>query len=210
VSTDLRRAAGELGRAVSRRRWLLAGGLAAAAVATALPTLAPSPAPGTTVLTAARDLTAGTALTAADVNRVELPSGLVPAGALSPGEAVEGRLTAGAVRAGEPLTDVRLVGPGLLALHADDGLVAVPVRLADPASTALVRPGDRVDVLAAGSSPDGPPVASVVAAAVRVLAAPPPSEDLDGSLLVLATPSATAVRLAGAAASSLLSVVVLP
>jgi len=209
MSADLRRAAGELSRAVSRRRWLLAGGLAAAAVAVALPALAPSPPPGTTVLAAARDLAAGTALSAADVTRVQLPAGVAPTGALAL-EAYEGRRTAGAVRAGEPLTDVRLVGPGLLAGLEDDGLVAVPVRLADPASTALVRPGDRVDVLAASSSPGGPPAASVVAAAVQVLAVPPASEDVEGALLVVATPSATAVRLAGAAVSAQLSVVVLP
>ena len=214
MSTGLHSAAGELARAVTRRRWLLAGGLAAAAVATALPVLAPSPPAGTLVLTAARDLAAGTALTAADVARVQLPAAVVPTGVLPLGESVEGRFTAGAVRAGEPLTDVRLIGPGLLAVLGDeereDGLVAVPVRLADPASTALVRPGDRVDVLAASSSPGGPPAASVVAAAVQVLAVPPASEDVEGALLVVATPSATAVRLAGAAVSAQLSVVVLP
>ena len=209
MSADLRRAAGELGRAASRRRWLLGGGLAAAAVATALPVLAPSPPADTAVLTAARDLAAGTALTAADVARVQLPTALVPAGALPLGAALEGRVVAGAVRAGEPLTDVRLVGPGLLTALEDEDLVAAPVRLADPASASLVRAGDRVDVLAAGSGPDGPPVASVVAAAVRVLAVPPTSQDAEGALLVVATPPATAVRLAGAAVSAQLSVVVL-
>lgn len=210
--SGFRRAREDLLRAAARRRWLLAGGLAAAAVATALPSLTPTPAPATTVLAAAHDLAAGTALTAADVSSVALPTGSVPDGALPDAEQVVGRLLAGAVRRGEPLTDVRLVGPALLAslgAAASGGdLVAVPVRLADPASAALLRPGDRVDVLAAATSPDAPPTAAVVAAAAPVLAVPPPSADLEGALVVLATPAGTAARLAAAAVSSRLSVVV--
>ena len=206
----MRSALRELLRAVSRRRWLLAAGLVAAAVATALPVLSPTPPAGVSVLTAAHDLAAGTALTDADVARVSLPSELVPTGALAGGEQVAGRFAAGPVRAGEPLTDVRLMGPGLLALLGQDGLVAVPVRLADPAAAALVRPGDRVDVLAAGTSPGAPPTASVLAAAAPVLAVPPADGDLEGALVVVAAPVTTATRLAGAATSSRLSVVVRP
>jgi Flp pilus assembly protein CpaB len=210
--TGLRAAVRDLVRAAARRRWLLAGGLAAAAVATGLPVLAPAPAAATGVLSAARDLPAGSSLTATDVTRVDLPTGAVPDGALPPGEAVAGRLLAGAVRRGEPLTDVRLVGPGLLASLGDGGgpLVAVPVRLADPAAASLLRAGDRVDVLAAATSPDAPPSAAVVAAAAPVLAVPPVQADLEGALVVLATSTATASRLAAAAVSSRLSVVVRP
>ena len=82
-----------------------------------------------------------------------------------------GRVLAGAVRAAEPLTDARLVGPGLTAL-LPAGQVAAPVRLADLAVAALVRTGDRVDVLA---TPPGSPTADVVAAAAVVLAAAGPS-----------------------------------
>ena len=56
-----------------------------------------------------------------------------------------GRVLAAPLRAGEPVTDVRLVGP------ADRGptrLVAVPVRLPDPGMVALLRVGDRIDLLA--------------------------------------------------------------
>jgi len=45
-----------------------------------------------------------------------LPRALVPAGALLLDEAALGRLVAGPVRRGEPLTDVRLLGAGLLAV----------------------------------------------------------------------------------------------
>ncbi len=196
---------------VARWRGVLAGLLAAAAVATALPALLPEPAPGADVLVAVRDLPAGTPLADGDVVPGRLPEGVVPDGALRPGEPLVGRLLAGPVRRGEALTDVRLLGPGLLA-GVDPGgrasLVAVPVRLADAASAALLRPGDRVDVLAAATSPDAPPSAAVVAAAAPVLAVPAPGPDLDGALVVLATPAPAAARLAAAAVSSRLSAVV--
>jgi pilus assembly protein CpaB len=116
-----------------------------------------------------------------------------------------GRVLAGGVRAGEPLTDARLVGPGLTALLPAD-LVAAPVRLADLAVAALVRTGDRVDVLAA--LPDGEE-AERVAAGVLVLAAPgPASADPDpaAGLLVLAVDPATAARLAAASTTATLTV----
>ncbi len=210
MSADPRTAARELLRAAGRRRGLLAAGLAAGAVATALPVLAPDPAAGTAVLAAARDLAAGAAVRAEDLAVVHLPPDLVPAGALVPGADVVGRLAAGPVRAREPLTDVRLVGPGLLAAVGGDGMVAVPVRLADPAAAALLRPGDRVDVLAAPTGPDGPPAASVVAAAAPVLAVPEATAAAEGALVVLAATPFSAARLASAEVSSRLSVVVRP
>lgn len=199
----------EVLRAVARRRWLLAAGLAAAAVATGLPALAPTPAATTRVLAAARDLSAGTALRAEDLTPVDLPGAAVPDGALTSSASLAGRLLAAPVRRGEPLTDVRVVGPGLLAAVGDRDLVAVPVRLADPAAGALLRPGDRVDVLAA--APDGTSgSADVVASGSPVLAVPSPAGDLDGALVLLAAPPAVAGRLAAAAVGSRLSVVVRP
>lgn len=201
-----RSAARALSRAVARRRGLLAAGLTAAAVATALPRLAPPVEPGVVVLAAARDLPAGAALAADDVVQVSLPAGARPDGAL-PLAPVEGLRLAGPVRRGEPLTDARLLGAGLL--PADDGLVAAPVRLADPGGVALLQPGDRVDVLAA--SADGRlDTAPLVAASARVLAVPPGDEQLEGGLVVLATTPTTAARLAAAAVSARLSVVLHP
>lgn len=210
MSASGRTAVRELLRAAGRRRGLLAAGLAAGAVATALPVVAPDPAAGTEVLAAARDVAAGAVVRAEDLAVVALPPDLVPDGALLPGADVVGRLAAGALRAREPLTDVRLVGPGLLASLGVDGLVAVPVRLADPAAAALLRPGDRVDVLAASTAPDGPPAAAVVAAAAPVLAVPEATAAAEGALVVLAAPPSTAARLASAEVSSRLSVVVRP
>jgi Flp pilus assembly protein CpaB len=135
-------------RFVAARRRTLTALLVGLAVLSGLSAVRPPAPPTTAVLVAARDLPPGTALAAADLGRAALPSRLVPAGALRPGASVVGRLVAGAVRRGEPLTDVRLLGPALLAGYAADA-VAVPLRFADPGAVALLRPGDRIDVLAA-------------------------------------------------------------
>ena len=193
----------QLLRAAARHRALLAGGLAAASVATGLGALAPSDPPTTVVLAAAADLPTGAVLAHEDLVEVGLPAAAVPDGALTdPAQAV-GRPVAGAVRRGEPLTDARLLGASLL---PTDSVVATPVRVADPATGALVSAGDRVDVLAA--SPHGG-TARVVAAALTVLGVPDVADDPgEGALLVLAAPPALAARLAGAAVTDRLSVTV--
>lgn len=199
----------ELHLAIRRHRAVLAGLLVAGAVVTALPVLAPAPPPSVQVLAAARDLAPGKPLTAEDLTTVSLPKALAPDGALGDVAAAVGRAVSGSVRRGEPLTDVRLLGSGLL---QGRGLVAAPVRLADTATVALLHAGDRVDVLAAPTSSEGAPVSAVtVAAGVQVLAVPG-GEDTDGQggLVVLAATPATAARLAAAAVGSRLSVTVLP
>lgn len=187
------------------RRLLAAGLLIAALVVGVRGQTAPTdatdvgPAAGVPVLTVARDLAAGTPLTAAHVRAVTVPAGLVPTGALRPPARVVGRLVAAGMRRGEVLTDARLVGPGLAAGLSGAESTAVPVRLADGQAAGLVRAGDRVDILATraeaglpaaagpepvtgtsdparaptgGSGPAGSigPEATVVAAGVRVLA----------------------------------------
>ena len=194
-------------RALRRHRGAVAGLCAAGAVLTALPLVAP-PAPATsTVLVAARDLSPGAPLTEADVRAASLPASLVPEGALRDRADAVGRSVGGPVRRGEALTDVRLLGSGLL--HRT-GLVAVPVRLADGATAGLLRAGDRVDVLAAATGGDRPAVRAVtVAAGVQVLAVPSAEEASDGALVVVAATPETAARLAAAAVSARLSVTVL-
>lgn len=194
----------QLLRAASRHRALLAGGLVAASVATGLGAVAPTPEPVELVLTAGRDLPAGTALAPEDVTLVRLPRAAVPSGALRDAAEVSGRLVAGPVRQGEPLTDVRLLGAGLLSTGSD---VAVPVRLAEPAIAAVVQAGDRVDVLAA--SPEGGTVARAVASDVLVLSVPALVDDTgEGALVVLATSPSVGARLAAAAVTDRLSAVV--
>jgi Flp pilus assembly protein CpaB len=190
---------GRLGRA----RIPVAAALAALAVAAGLRAVAPAEAAAVPVLAAARDLPAGALLDDDALTTVPVLPEAVPEGALtSPDDAVGAR-TAGAVRAGEALTDVRLLGAGLLP-PGDD--VAVPVRVAEPAVAGLLRPGDRVDVLAA--SPEGGEAARVVVSDVAVLAVPEPDQLADGALVVLAASPGGAARLAAAAVSSRLSVAV--
>ncbi|MEV1022227.1 RcpC/CpaB family pilus assembly protein [Streptomyces sp. NPDC050264] len=99
-------------------------------------------------------------------------------------------------------------------------LVSAPVRIADAGAVRLLRPGDRVDVVAARA--DGRPGVRVLASGARVTSVPeeePPSDpaasDLPGdtvtaggSLVVLSVGRATAARLAGAGATSRLAVTV--
>ena len=87
--------------------------------------------------------------------------------------------------------------------------MAVPVRVAEPLTAAFVQAGDRVDVLAA--SPEGGPAASVVATGLRVLSVPAVGDDpTEGALLVVAASRSTAARLAAAAVTGRLSLMVLP
>jgi Flp pilus assembly protein CpaB len=196
-------------RAVSRHRALLAGGLAAGAVAAGLSVVAPEPAEGVAVLTAAHDLAAGTALALTDLRTVRMPPGLVPTGALVTATATVGRVLAAPVRQGEPLTDVRLAGAHLLG--AREGLLAVPVRIADAASVALLTAGDRVDLLASSTAAAGTSAARVVAADAEVLAVPTAVTDsADGALLLVATTPTVAATLAAAAVSSRLSLTLRP
>ncbi|MFB7932901.1 hypothetical protein ACFC4C_27745 [Streptomyces sp. NPDC056039] len=87
------------------------------------------------------------------------------------------------------------------------GPVTAPIRIADAATVRLLRPGDRVDVIAAeGTAPGGD--ARVVARGARVTKVPEPVEGATdgGALVVLSVPRATAARLAGASATARLAV----
>ncbi|GGO30212.1 hypothetical protein GCM10010116_60530 [Microbispora rosea subsp. aerata] len=93
------------------------------------------------------------------------------------------------------------------ATTADAGMVATPVRIADPDAARLLTPGDVIDVLAAFE--DGPFQARTVAQQVRVIARPPGRTD-GGALLVLATTPGQAAQLAQAQAQGRLSVTIHP
>jgi Flp pilus assembly protein CpaB len=197
-----------LRRAVSRHRRLLAAGLAAAAVAAGLQVVSPPPPPTVRILAAARDLAGGARLTGDDVREVDMPPGLVPRGALRPGDRLLGRVVATPVRAGSPLTDVALLGRSLVAGYGP-GAVAAPVRITDAGAVSLLRVGDRVDVLAA--APQGGAATDTVAAAAPVVAVPALDSDGgpmgSGALVVLAVSPPVASRLAQAAVTAQLSVV---
>ncbi|HEU0289012.1 MAG TPA: SAF domain-containing protein [Nocardioidaceae bacterium] len=196
----------DLRRALYARRRLLAGIFAALAVVAAIQAVRPAPPPTRVVLTAATDLRAGQVLSPEDVVLVETAPELIPDGALDPSEPPFGRTLAGPVRAGEPLTDVRLVQGELLA-GFEPGTVLATVRVFDPAAVVHLEPGDQVDVV--GSDPRGSSTASVIAPDATVVI-PPADDDAvtlgEGAPVVVAVDEATALALADAAVRQQLTV----
>lgn len=202
----------EFGRAISRHRRLLAAALAAASVAVSLQVVQPPPPDTATVLAAARDLPGGTALAADDLRPVEVPPEVVPSGAIRPGDDRAGGVLAAPMRAGEALTNVRLVGPGLARGYGPD-LVAAPVRIADPDVARLLRVGDRVDVLAVPNTHESFGEQPHTLARLAPVAAVPAADgaiSVDGGLVVLAVPAEVAADLAHQQIAARLTVVVRP
>lgn len=196
--------------AVRWHRRLLASGLAAAAVAAALAATSPPAAPTVAVVVTAHDLSGGEILDTADVELAQVAAAAVPAHAFTSVGDVPHRPLVGPMRAGVVVTDVDVLGPGMLSRYGA-ATVAVPVRVADGGSLAYVRVGDRVDLIAAGtvaSTGGSSGATSIVASAVPVLAvaAADSTDTGEGGLLVVATTSATARAIAGAAITSRLSV----
>jgi SAF domain len=109
---------------------------------------APSPPPTVAVSVAAHDLAAGHTLKPGDLRTADWPANKAPEGRL---DSAIGLALATPLRAGELLTDTRVLGSGLLA-GQPPGTVAVPVRLGEPSASMLVRAGDRVDVLVSASA----------------------------------------------------------
>jgi Flp pilus assembly protein CpaB len=199
-------------RAVLARRRGLAAVSAGLAVAAAVQAHAPPPNPMVAVLVAAHDLPAAVRLQAGDLATRPFSPGSVPAGVVTAAAAV-GRTTVGPVRAGEPLTDARLLGRSLLAGYP--GAVAATVRIGDPAAVGLLRVGDRIDLLAAdpdGTDPQGTGAARVLAEDVPVVALPRAvatgTDLVSGAPVVVAVPPETARLLAGAGVRSFLSLTV--
>ncbi|MFC7496430.1 MULTISPECIES: SAF domain-containing protein [unclassified Nocardioides] len=192
-----------LRRTLLARRRLLAAVLTGVAVAAGLHATAAEPPTRVAVLVAARDLPAGTVLARDDVRRAEFAPGSVPDGVA---DSPAGRTLAAPLRAGEPVTDVRLVGPALT--DGYPGLVAVPVRLPDAGMAGLLRVGDRVDLVSA--DPQGGS-AEVVADAVPVLALPDtPAEvgatGLTGRLVVVGAEPGDVAGIADASVRTFLTI----
>lgn len=191
---------------LNRNRRLAVVLLLGAAASLAVQQLTPAPLATVKLLAAAGDLPAGKSLAPEDVTPLEVPPALVPGGSFSDRAAVQGKQLAVALRKGQLLSDAQFLGPGLLA-GSLPGSVAVPLRLADPASVQLLSPGQLVNVvLAGGSGVDQPAAAQVVAAGVPVLwtsaqgsKAGPwlATGEAEGLIVVTANPD-QALRLAGA------------
>lgn len=176
-----------------RRAWFRRSAAAAlAATALVLALAPPAAAARSPVLVVAADLAAGVTVRTADVVLRRWPSDLVPKGALDDPAAADGRVLVGAARAGEVLTDRRLVGAGV---DPSSGTAAVPVRLADAAVAALLVPGHHVDVVTVGAQAD---TATVLAEDATVLAVLAEDTREKGRLVIVSLPRATATRVAAA------------
>lgn len=183
-------------RAVLARRRLLAALFTAAAVASGLHAVTAPPPTTTAVLTASRDLPAGTVLDADDLEPTGFAPDSVPFGA---SEDPLGHTLAAPLRRGEPVTDVRLVGAALTAGDAD--LVALPIRIPDAGAVDLLTVGDRIDLIATDPQGSG---AQVVAVDVPVLALPAAAGSGDaaaqpGGLVVVGAAPSEVTRLSDAA-----------
>ena len=170
----------------------------------------------TTIVVAAADLARGGTLGVDSLEVVQVPSTLVPPGAVTEPASVAGRVLATDMAEGEALTETRLAGAGLgpIAALVPPGLRAFVLPNGPPAGT--VRSGDAVDVLATYGANAGRPYTETVASDLEVLqvvdsgasattatngapAGPP--------IVVLADPL-TVERLARAASLALLSIAI--
>src|SRR3989442_7737202 len=106
---------------------------------------------GASVIVAARDLSVGTIVRAADVRVVRWPGIATRLGYLGPVEAVVGRGVITPVRANEPLLDGKLAdraAGGGLSVSIPEGMRAVSVKVDEVIGVAgFVLPGTRVDVV---------------------------------------------------------------
>lgn len=198
-----------------RGRFLVAAVALGVAAACTVQAVRPPDPPTSAVVVAARPIDAGTTLTSADVRTARVPTALAPDGAIAEPDAVLGASAAVPIATGAPvlhgfLADDEVRGP--------PGTVVATVRFADPAVAGLLSPGVRVDVLAATA--EGGPGAVVATRALVLPVAHQPSSagglGLGGGTgdasvpVLLAVAPAEAPTLAGAAASALLSAVVVP
>ena len=160
------------------------------------------------VVVAAHDLQPGRIVSTDDLTPADRESGSLPDGAIVDADQLIGHTLAGATRAGELFTDLRILGPRLAAgaTGAVDARV-VPIRLADPAVADMLREGDRVDVLrASDESSDNAAVLATDAVVVLVS----PAEGGHGSkdrVVMLALPADGAAAIAAASLNSALAVI---
>ena len=127
----------------------------------------------------------------------------VPDGSQSDVGAVIGATLAGPARRGEVLTDVRVLGPRLAESVAGPDARIVPLPLADSALLDLVRPGDVVDVLAAGaegSATDARPHLVATDAVVVLVSEKPKGASSGSDRVVLVAVGAHAANAVAAAA----------
>lgn len=192
-----------------RRRWLVAALLGLAVVA-GLQAVRPDRPETRAVWVAATDLAGGEPLQPSQLRVESLPVADLPSGVLPVARSPAGRLLAAPVRAGEPITDVRLLGSPLLAALGP-GLVAIAIHVADAgAVSGVVRAGERVDVLGTPATASGTGQATpaiTLARRLPVVAVPPANATAGtGAVVIVGAGRQTAALLAAAATTEQLSV----
>lgn len=185
---------------LARRRPLaaLCAGLAAVAGLHAVRPPAPDTVP---VVLAARDLHPGDLLDAEALTVARWPADLAPDGAANDPAGLLGLRSAGALPAGAPLgpAAVSPAGPA-----APPGTLAMPLRLPDAGTAALLRPGDVITLVLTDPRTGR---TALTTDAARVLTLPAAAADAaePGRVVVLALPSAEATALAGLSTSTVIS-----
>jgi Flp pilus assembly protein CpaB len=157
----------------------------------------------TEIVVASHDLAPGVELTADDVRLENRMAATVPDGSQSDVDVFIGATLAGPARRGEVLTDVRVLGPRLAESVAGPDARIVPLPLADSALLDLVRPGDVVDVFAAGaegSATDARPHLVATDAVVVLVSEKPKGASSGSDRVVLVAVGAHAANAVAAAA----------
>jgi pilus assembly protein CpaB len=126
------------------------------------------------VVVAANDIAAGERLSTHNLRRVEWPKSAIVRGSESELAVFDGRVTAYAINAGEPVLESRLAGagtrPGLTALIAN-GKRAMTVKVNEVIGVAgFALPGNYVDILVSAAPNGTPPLSRIVLERVLVLA----------------------------------------
>ena len=179
---------------------------AVAAVLTGISAAAPEGPAMITVVKARSQLPGGTVVSAADLVLDRVPASDAPQGALTDPDALIGKTLAAPVAENQMMTPLTAIAART---SVSPGHVIAPLRLADIALGALLRPGDVVDVIAADTDAQE---AVIVAAGARVVTIPDLPDDRagpgpDGALILIDVDAQTASIVARAAASATLSVI---
>lgn len=159
-----------VGRAISWHRRGLAAVAAAIAVLALWSALRPSAPVSEEVVVARRTVTAGSTLTEADLEVRSLPASALPDQVARDPTPLLGRTSAATLTAGSILTEASVVAPRS---HARPGALTAPVRARDPDVLALLRPGDRIDLLGT----DGNGASTTIARGAVVVAVPRKPDD---------------------------------